>query len=178
MTDGGPCSLDLGLGKIKSMKTKDFYQLIQPLSEKLYRTAYNLLPDDLQAEQLVIDALNAYLIKERSSILRKDVDLRSKRDTLTQRRQTFKGILGTMTVIGLRRATQLSEQLKLQAPIEFRSFFDVEPKGRLILTLRYDQQFTVDEISDIVGAPRFEVIEKLHNGRFLLLNTSAEGVRV
>ena len=47
------------------MKRKDFYQLVAPLSEKLYRYAYTLIPDDLQAEQLVVDGFNAYLLRER-----------------------------------------------------------------------------------------------------------------
>ena len=51
------------------MKRKDFYQLLHPLTDKLYRMATTLIPDDLQAEQLVIDSLNAYLIKEKNKIL-------------------------------------------------------------------------------------------------------------
>jgi hypothetical protein len=39
-----------------------------------------------------------------------------------------------------------------------------------VLSLRYEAQFTVEEIEEIVQMPRYEVIEKIHNGRFLLMN--------
>jgi DNA-directed RNA polymerase specialized sigma24 family protein len=159
------------------MKRKDFFQLLQPLTEKLYRLAYSLIPDDLQAEQLVIDSLNAYLIKEKNSILAaRDLDTLTKKDIQVKRRFYFKGIIRYMGEIGLRRAVQLNEQMKLRKTTDFQSFYQLEPKVRLTLSLRYDFQFTAEEIEDITGMPRYEVIEKLHNGRFLLLNDINHGV--
>lgn len=160
------------------MKRKEFYQLVQPLTEKLYRFAYTLIPDDLQAEQLVIDGLNAYLLKEKKTILRKEVDLNSKKETQLLRRTIFKGLLRYMGEIGARRSLQLNEQMRLSVPKEFSPFYTLEPKVRLVMSLRYDGQFTVEEIEEITQMPRFEVIEKLHNGRFLLLNDLNQGVSV
>lgn len=160
------------------MKRKEFFQLVQPLTEKLYRFAYTLIPDDLQAEQLVIDGLNAYLLKEKKTILRKEVDLNSKKETQLLRRTTFKGLLRYMGEIGARRSLQLNEQMRLSVPKDFSPFYSLEPKVRLVMSLRYDGQFTVEEIEEITQMPRFEVIEKLHNGRFLLLNDLNQGVSV
>lgn len=160
------------------MKRKDFFQLLQPLTDKLYRVAYNLIPDDLQAEQLVIDALNAYLIKEKKGILAsRDFETLSKKDIQLKRKFYLKGILRYMSEIGLRRSAQLTEQMKLARPDDYQSFFNLEPKLRLTLILRYDLQFTSDEIEDMTGMPRYEVIEKLHNGRYLLLNDINQGVQ-
>lgn len=152
------------------MKRKDFYQLALPLSDKLYRFAYTLIPDDLQAEQLVIDSMNAYLLKEKKSILRKEVDLENKKEVQAYRRILFKSILRYVCDIGARRALQLSEQMRLSRPAEYAAFYALEPKIRIVMALRYDAQFSAEEIEEIVQLPRFEVIEKIHNGRFLLLN--------
>jgi hypothetical protein len=38
-----------------TVKRKEFYLLVRPLTEKLYRIAYSLLPDDLQAELTITD---------------------------------------------------------------------------------------------------------------------------
>jgi DNA-directed RNA polymerase specialized sigma24 family protein len=160
------------------MKRKDFYQLVLPLTDKLYRFAFNLIPDDLQAEQLVIDSLNAYLLKERKSILRKEVDIEQKKEAQVLRRMYFKGILRYMGDIGVRRSAQLSEQMKTFRPDEFIQFYSLEAKVRFVIALRYDAQFTVEEIEEIVQMPRYEVIEKIHNGRFLLLNDLNKGVSV
>jgi hypothetical protein len=158
------------------MKRKDFYQILQPLLGKLYNVAFSLVPDDLQSEQLVIDSVNAYLIKEKKSILRREIDLLSKKETQVYRRIVFKGILRYLSDIGIRRSLQLSEQLRLTRPEEYAPFFSMEPKVRLILKLRYELQFTVEEIVEIGQMPRYEVIEKVHNGRFLLMNDLNKGV--
>lgn len=158
------------------MIRKEFYLLIQPLTEKLYRFAHSIVPDDLQAEQLVIDSLNAYLIKERKSILNRKANLQSKKELQVLRRMFFKGILRYMSDIGLRRANQLGEQFKIEAPTEFKAFYNLEPRARLVLKLRYEAQFSVEEIEEIVQMPRYQVIEKIHNGRFLIMTDLNQGV--
>lgn len=158
------------------MKRKDFYSLVQPLTEKLYRFSYSLIPDDLQAEQLVIDAFNAYLLKEKKTILSREIDLKNKKVVAQLRRHLFKGILRYLCDIGLRRSLQLMDQLRPSVAAEFKSFFAMDPKVRMVIGLRYDHQFTVEEIEQIGQMPRYEVIEKLHNGRFLLLNELVSGV--
>lgn len=161
-----------------TMKRKDFFSLVQPLTDKLYRLAYNLLPDDLQSEQLVIDSINAFLIKEKKHILAaREFEELSKKDIQVQRRFYFKGFIRYMGEIGVRRATQLNDQMKRSLPVDFAVFYSLEPKVRLVIVLRYDFQFTVEEIEDMTGLPRYEVIEKLHNGRFLLLNDINRGVQ-
>jgi len=158
------------------MKRKEFYLLVQPLTEKLYQLAYTLVPDDLQAEQLVIDGMNAYLLKEKKKILRKEVEINNKVEAQFLRKEILKGLLRYMTDIGARRANQLTEQMRLTRPAGFSLFYSLEPKVRLAMRLRYEAQMTVEEIGDILQAPRYEVIEKLHNGRFLLLNDLNKGI--
>lgn len=158
------------------MKRKDFYQLALPLSDKLYRFAFTLIPDDLQAEQLVIDSLNAFLLKEKKDILKREVNLSSKKDSQIVRRNYFKGILRYMCDIGTRRSIQLGEQMKVLRPEEYTAFYSLDPKVRFVISLRYEAQFSVEEIEEIVQMPRYEVIEKIHNGRFLLLNDLNQGV--
>ncbi len=158
------------------MKRKDFFQLVLPLTEKLYRFAYTLIPDDLQADQLVIDGLNAYLLKERKSILRREIDLASKKETQLLKRALYKGILRSVCDIGVRRATQMNEHVKNNLPKDYTSFYALDPKVRFVISLRYEAQFSVEEIEEIVQMPRYEVIEKIHNGRFLLLNDLNKGV--
>jgi hypothetical protein len=158
------------------MKRNDFHQLLVPLTDKLYRFAFNIIPDDLQAEQLLIDSLNAYLLKEKKNILRKEVNLLNKKDAQLLRRNYFKGLLRLMSEIGLRRSLQLGDQLKKTKPSDYASFFSLDPKIRMVMTLRYDAQFSVDEIEEILQSPRYEIIEKIHNGRFLLLNDLNKGV--
>jgi DNA-directed RNA polymerase specialized sigma24 family protein len=158
------------------MKRKDFYQLVHPLSDKLYRFAYLLLPDDLQAEQLVIDALNAYLLKEKKTILRKEIDLDHKKDLQVARRQVYKGILRYVCDIGLRRSGQLSELTLTERPDGYDAFYALTASVRMVMGLRYECQFSVEEIEEVAQMPRYEIIEKIHNGRHLLLSDLNQGV--
>jgi DNA-directed RNA polymerase specialized sigma24 family protein len=157
------------------MKRKDLFQLVAPLSDKLYRFAYALIPDDLQAEQLVIDSLNAYLIKEQKQLLKREFDPKNKKDAQVLRRGHFKCLLKYLSDIGLRRAGQLTEHLKDMRPAGYAEFYGLEPKVRIVMSLRYDARFSVEEIGEILAIPRYEVIEKIHNGRFLLLGTLTPG---
>ncbi len=157
------------------MKRKDFFQLVRPVTEKLYRVAYTIIPDDLQAEQLVIDSFNAFLIKEKKMILAsREYESMSKKELLVKRRTIFKNILFHMTQIGVRRSGQLTDQTQ---QTDFKTYFGLEAKVRLVMTLRFDFQFTVEEIEEITGMIKYEVIEKLHNGRFLLLSEINRGVQ-
>lgn len=152
------------------MKRKDFYQILRPLPETLYPMAYSLVPDDLQAEQLIIDSVNAYLLKEKKWILNQPVNLSHNKEVQILRKAVLKNLLRYVVDIGARRSFQLSEQMKLVRPAEYASFYSLDPKIRAALRLRYEYQFSVEEIEEMMEMPRHEVIEKLHNGRFLLLN--------
>lgn len=160
------------------MKRFDFFQLVQPLTEKLYSMAYALVPDDLQAEQLVIDSMNAFLLKEKKTLLHKDIDLKNKKSVQLMRRTYFKSLLRYMGDIGVRRSSQLGESSLAVDPEGFRAFFGLDPKVRFVMKLRFEAQFNVEEIEEITQLPKYEVIEKLHNGRFLLLNDLNRGVNV
>lgn len=160
------------------MKRIDFFQLVQPLTEKFYSMAYALVPDDLQAEQLVIDSMNAFLLKEKKGVLSKTTDLTNKKNSQLLRRAYYKSILRYMCDIGVRRSSQLGESSLAVDPEGFRAFFGLDPKVRFVMKLRFEGQFTVEEIEEITMLPKYEVIEKLHNGRFLLLNDLNRGVHV
>lgn len=158
------------------MKRSEFFSLIQPLTPKLYSMAHGLLPDDLQAEQLVIDSINAFLVKESSTLLKREVKPTDKKEIQLLRRTYYKQILKNLSDIGARRSFQLKEQMQIQRPESYEAFYALEPKIRLALKLRFEANFSVDEIQDILEIPRYEVIEKLHNGRYLMVSQINEGV--
>ena len=52
------------------MKTEELQKYIQNLSPDLYSFAYVLVPDDLQASQLMIDCVQSFLIQKKSLVER------------------------------------------------------------------------------------------------------------
>jgi hypothetical protein len=156
------------------MTRKEFSLILQPLTEKLYSFAHALIPDDLQAEQLVIDSVNAYLLKEIKTILARKAET-SKKSQQLARRGILKSILRHMANIGCRRSQQLAS-LSRERGSEFTAFYNLEPEARMILKLRYETQFTVEEVEEIMQLARYQVIEKIHNGRFLIVADLTKGV--
>lgn len=130
--------------------------------------AYCLIPDDLQAEQLVIDGVNAFLLKEAKWIAQFTEGEVDSKQAPKLRRQLLKKILKFQYDIGQKRSFQLIDQYRSYIPAEFKKFYDLDVKVRAVMTLRFDFLFQMEEIEDICQMARFEVIEKLHNGRFML----------
>jgi NTE family protein len=78
-------------------------------------------------------------------------------------------IMGQLeNMIMQKRSFQLIDQYRSYIPAEFKKFYDLDVKVRAVMTLRFDFLFQMEEIEDICQMARFEVIEKLHNGRFML----------
>ncbi len=150
------------------MKRTELINLLLPLNEKLYQMAYCLIPDDLQAEQLVIDGVNAFLLKEQKWVARLIEEDSERSMNNHVRRQLLKRVLKYQFEIGQRRSFQLIDQYRTYIPAEFKKFYELDVKVRAVMTLRFEFLFQVEEIEDVCGMPRFEVIEKLHNGRFML----------
>ncbi|GEM_PF-1240172 len=162
------------VGMIMKMKRTELINLLLPLNEKLYQMAYCLIPDDLQAEQLVIDGVNAFLLKEAKWVAQFTDGEVDPKKAAGLRRQLLKKILRFQFEIGQKRSFQLIEQYRTDIPSAFKKFYDLDVRVRAVMTLRFDFLFQTEEIEDICQMPRFEVIEKLHNGRFMLskdLNT-------
>ena len=156
------------------MKRTELINLLLPLNEKLYQMAYCLIPDDLQAEQLVIDGVNAFLLKEQKWLAQFTEAEVDQRQVQTLRRQLLKKILRFQFEIGQKRSFQLIDQYRSYIPEEFKKFYALDVKVRGVMTLRFDFMFNTEEIEDICQMPRFEVIEKLHNGRFMLSKDLAQ----
>ena len=57
-----------GFGIRIKMKTLDLEKYIQNLSTDLYSFAFILIPDDLQATQLMIDSVSAFMIQKKDLI--------------------------------------------------------------------------------------------------------------
>jgi hypothetical protein len=150
---------------IESVRKKDLFTLIQPLLPKCHSLAMSLLPDDLQAQQLIVDSFTQCLLKEKSLWLDRDWDESDKKDQLHLRRLMLKSWIKVMVHLGMRRATQL--QIRYEG-VEQREFYQLDASTRVVAWLKYDQGWSISEIESTLGLKKFEVIEKVHNSRFIL----------
>ena len=152
------------------VRKKDLFGLIQPLLPRLHALAMCLLPDDLQAQQLVVDTFTLCMLKEKKSWLEKQWDEEDRKSQIHLRKQFMKSLVAHMVDLGAKRSLQLWAELPdVELVRQHPKFFQLETKARAIAWLRFGQSWSVEEIEKVLGLKRFEVIEKIHNARFLML---------
>ncbi len=152
------------------MRKKDFTALIQPLLPRLHSLAICLLPDDLQAQQLVTDALTTCLLKEKRAWLEREYDPEDRRAQIHLRKLLMKSLVTIMVDLGARRAAQLRASLPDNPVVrDFPQFYRLDPKARAVAWMRLRQGWGMEEIERMAGLKRHEVVEKVHNARFLLM---------
>ena len=137
---------------------KQFFKI---KSNELYPFAYSLLPDDLQAGQLVIDAIDLILLDKDVSekfplYYGSEEELRKDQSKLTT-------VLYSHTYrLAKRRVGQLSGSFAI--PHGFGPFYRTPLDSRAVVFLREKLSFSWERIGAIVGADRIVAIEKYHLG--------------
>ncbi len=136
-------------------------QFFKTKSNELYPFAYSLLPDDLQAGQLVIDAIDLILID-------KDVadkfpiyyvnEERLRKDQLHLTTILYSHIYR----LAKRRVGQLSGSFTI--PHGFGPFYRTSLESRAVVFIREKLSFSWERIGEIIGADRIVAIEKYHMG--------------
>jgi len=142
------------------MKRKEIFAFISPLLEQLYQFSHALLPDDLEAEQLVIDGVNGFIIKEKKWLSRFEVDEENEGRV---RRIFFQKIIHHIYDLAQKRSMHFKSD-------KSDAFYELPLRNRAIMILRYQMNYTPEQIEDFLGLARWEVIEGIHNSRFTLMN--------
>jgi hypothetical protein len=151
---------------IMSVLKKDLYTLIQPLLPRLHSLAMCLIPDDLQAQQLVIDSFTQILLKEKESWLNREWPLDDKKQQIGLRKTFIKSMVRALVDLGIKRTAQLHTAYEGS---DFKQFYQMDTRTRAVAWLRFNQSWPLDEIERTLAMKRHEVIEKVHNARFILM---------
>ena len=152
------------------VRKKDLFVLIQPLLPRLHSLAVCLLPDDLQAQQLVVDTLMLCLLKEKKIWREREWDEENAKIQLQLRKQFMKSMVTHMVDLGMKRSLQLWTTLPdVELVRQYPQFYQLETKARAVAWLRFGQNWSMDEIERVLQLKRYELVEKVHNARFLML---------
>lgn len=128
------------------------------------------MPDDLQAQQLVVDTLMLCLLKEKKNWRERDWSEEDKKLQLHLRRQFMKSMVAHMVDLGTKRSLQLWSTLPdCELVRQYPQFYQMETKARAIAWLRFGQNWNMEEIERVLNLKRFELVEKVHNARYLML---------
>ena len=153
------------------MKVNDF---LKPLIPDLFSFAFAMIPDDLQAQQIVIDSIHglaAQMTTDEKKIMemaQADVSLAPEEIV----KQIYKSLLKNAFTIGHKRTGQLPSLDLGQIKKRQTTFYRCQASERAILFLRYHTKFNIDDIADIVSVDRPMVIASLNQARQKVMRES------
>lgn len=149
------------------MKKGQLQNLINSLIPKFYSFAFALVPDELQAEQMVIDAYAVFLVREKKFIADFKYSGDSKEKAIFKR-YIMSHMVSELYKIGLKRSSQL-RVLKKSEYGQYDSFYQLKTNQRAVLFLKESFKYSIEGIQEILGLEKYQVIETLYNGRQSIL---------
>ena len=147
------------------MKTIELEKFIQNLSTELYSFAFILIPDDLQATQLMIDSVSAFIIKNKYLV---EKWKGASGTEITSHSQDIKiHLYKAMYDLSKKRYGQLRLSFK---DIEDKSgFFSLEFDDKAVLFLKERSEFSQELIEFILGKSRGEILAHLYSARISMV---------
>lgn len=143
------------------MKIEELQKYIQNLSPEFYSFAYVLIPDDLQASQLMIDCVQSFLIQKKTLIDKmgtsKNKILRNLLD------ETKLNLLKIVFDLSRKRYQQL--KMSLRDVEQGGGFFALEFDEKAVLYLKEKAGLDLDGIEFITSKTRSEVLSHLYAAR-------------
>lgn len=147
------------------MKTEELQKYIQNLSPELYSFAYILIPDDLQASQLMIDCVQSFLIQKKALIDKMALS----------KNKIVKNFLEEAKLNLLNIVFDLSKKRYQQLKVSFKDveqsggFFALEFDEKAVLYLKEKAGFDLDKIEFITSKTRTEVLAHLYAARIKMV---------
>jgi hypothetical protein len=158
----------LGPDKEK-MKIIALEKFIQNLSADLYSFAYVLIPDDLQATQLMIDSVSAFMIKNKLIIEKwKTKESFTDADNVNRSFEVKLNLFKVMYDLSQKRYSQL--QLSFKDDVEDRTGFSIlKLEDKAALYLKEKTEFTNKAIESILSIDKMELIAHLYSARSTMI---------
>lgn len=152
------------------MKIKELEKYLQNLSPELYSFAYVLIPDDLQASQLMIDCVQSYLIQKKLFIEKlASIEQPISKNSLEEIKLD---ILKIIYELSKKRYQQLKISLKdVEKASEFFSL-DFDEKASLYLKEKGD--CNLSQIEFITSKTRAENLSYLYSSRTKMTASMAD----
>lgn len=158
------------------MNKVDFEPFLTTQLSKLFSFAFSLIPEELQAEQLVIDAYSVFAVREKDTIEDFDLDLEDVKDRAIIKRFITLHMLAEIYELGVKKSAHFKNSLV--PPVGKEAFYSLDVSQRAVLFLSDSLDFSVDEIAETLNWKKFQVLERLYNSRNLVLKKTNVGATI
>lgn len=141
------------------MKIEELELYLKNLHPDLYSFSYILIPDDLQASQLVVDSISNVLLEKKSFIER----MLSKREKNEEELKQLKSqILKAVFDVAKKRFHQIKSAVNLE---NLDPFYHLEFEERATVFLKHKQKINIELICYITNMGHDELIAVLSRAR-------------
>lgn len=151
------------------MKTEELKKFIQNLSPDLYSFAYVLIPDDLQASQLMIDCVQSFLIQKKPLIDR--MSLGKTKIAMNLLNETRDHLFKIVFELSKKRYQQL--KMSFSDVEQSGGFFSLDFDEKAVLYLKERAQLELNQIEFITNYNQSEVLSYLYSARIKMANLMA-----
>lgn len=152
------------------MKNIELETFIQNQSAELYSFAFILIPDDLQATQLMIDSVSAFMIQKRTLIDKwsaKDISV------LSHNSQDIKiHLYKSMFDLAKKRYHQV--RMSFKSVEDNSGFFALDFDDKAVLFLKERTDFPLDVIEFVLDQTRSEIMAHLVSARMNLIKNQEQ----
>ncbi|MBD65708.1 MAG: hypothetical protein CME62_10910 [Halobacteriovoraceae bacterium] len=150
---------------------------IDSLIPKFYSFAYALSADQVQAEQLVIDAYTVYTLREKDYLMQLEFDSDNKKSRVALKRLLTVEIYNEIYELARKKYRKIKPST--QNLYEYKNFHQLTIQKKAILYLKEKQNLSIEELQEIFALKRHQVIELYHNAKHSLVSdmTNSEALR-
>ena len=145
------------------MNKQELESFLKKFSKKAYDLAYTLIPDDLQASQIVVDASTNFILTEMDWLHCAEVEGLNKAEEVTLKKDFYLALAREIYHLGVKRSSQLPMS-NYEIKDEYKEFYSLEGKSRTLLFLKYRENLSVEDMSVVTGLNRTEVMNALFQG--------------
>jgi hypothetical protein len=150
------------------MKKTELQSIVTPLIPKLYSFAYAMVPEEMLAEQLVMDAYAVFVVREKQFI--KNFDYKEdKKEKTAVKRYILSGILLDIYQLGVKRSAQVKYSQRNKDFGLYTPFYKLNSLQRAVIFLKENFKYSTQGIQEILNLEKLQVIEAIYNGRNLIL---------
>ncbi|MBT4791778.1 MAG: hypothetical protein HON90_09420 [Halobacteriovoraceae bacterium] len=150
------------------MRKEELVSIIDSLLPRVYGLAFALMGDELEAEQVIIDAYTVYLMQDKDFLLKESFDSSDSKERSSIRRYLLKELFREVFELCQKRIPQLSGKNRKNL-LEFESFYRIGVNKRAVMYLKEIEKFQIEDLQEIFSMERHRVLELFHNAKHELL---------
>lgn len=143
------------------MNTKELESYLKTLHPDLYSFSYILIPDDLQASQLIVDAIANVLIDRRELIDRILKSEKAEAEKIELKNFLFRAIY----LLARKRFHQIKSSMNLH---NLEAFYHLELDERALLFLKHKMKWGKDQMNFVTTLGSEEIVSILTKSRMNL----------